>query len=127
MTASNFKDFGIAETVHFPQHGVCCKAILALVDLAYDQVDNLARFSGHAAWGVLKGQVVCQRRIRVGECRVEVGHHAKAFFEIVKNSLVGGADFFAGGDVDMGHGALLRVGLTWFALRTVGGQWRYFD
>ena len=83
------------------------QTVRAVVDLASHQIDHLTGFAHHAAFGVLKCQIGGQCSFGVSESGIQIGNHAQSLFEVVKNCLVGWINFFAGGNVDCGHGEFL--------------------
>lgn len=104
VSTSDFDDLLGGETMHFSEHGVGSQTILTFVDLADDEIDDLARFARDAAVRVLQCKVRGECGLRKGKRGVEIGNHPKTLFEGIENSLVVDADFFAGGNVYGAHG-----------------------
>lgn len=109
VSTSDFDDLLSGETMHFSEHGVGSQTIFTFVDLADDEIDDLARFAGDAAARVLQCKVRGECGLRKGKRGVEIGNHPKALLEVIENSLVVYADFFAGGNVYGGHDGRLWV------------------
>src|SRR5262249_26831569 len=104
LAAAKLSDLRLGEAEHLAERRVGSKAIVAVVDLAYSEVDRLALLRFQGRLGVLQREIRAERGRRMRESRIEVRDETERLLQIVEECLIVRCDVVTGGNRKNCHG-----------------------